>query len=318
MKTWLEDLVEVLLEDRPGQQTFADTKAVLDSTAPDAVGTAVPCHEHYLLPGLLPFLDREQFRSIANHFNGTGWRILTVKGGSGTGKTYSKELVYHMASVRKQEGSDVFDPVWVDLTPRKVLSNQLTDGLAVITEIVNQIGEFELPEKYQSDFSEQKEQAATWSKNVGSWLTGKLSGSNKTYWVMVDGFNEGPIADSAKLLIDNLIDRVGNNLRTVRLLLLGYEDEDFVGHGVRRHEDETLDLTDPTRADKLYNELGAFLLQADAARYENLEEQELVERIAADANELLQDIDPGKGGQMQALADALERKAQSINQGDGA
>ncbi len=319
MKAWLEDLIDVLLEDRPNQQSFKDIKAILDSMAPDDVGMAAPCHEHYLLPGLLPFLGRKQFRTIANHFNKPGRRILTVTGGSGTGKTYSKELVYHVASARDQEGTDVFDVVWVDLAPSKAEPNtMLTDGWHVITEIVNQIQEIELPEKYQADFSEQKEQASTWAKNVGSWLTGALSGSERIYWVIIDGFNEGPVAHSARLLIDDLIDRVGNNLTAVRLLLLDYNDEDFEGHAVRRHQDETKDLTDPQYAVELYNELGAFLLQVDAAKYESLGEQEQVDRIAEDANELLRNIDPGKGGQMQALADALERKAQAVIQGDGA
>ena len=80
MKEWLPDLVDVLVEARPGQQTFEDIKEHLEKTTPDDVGSAVPCHERYLLPGWLPFLDRERLRTIANHFNGPGPRMATVRG----------------------------------------------------------------------------------------------------------------------------------------------------------------------------------------------------------------------------------------------
>jgi hypothetical protein len=315
----LKTLVPILLEDRPGLQTLMDIKALIESEPPAGAGTALACHEHYLLPGSLPFLDREKFRAIANHFNKPGPRILTIKGLGGTGKTYSKEFVFHLAQARKAEGDDLFHPVWVDLAPSTTArTTQLSSGLTVITEIANQISEVELPEKYETSFTEKKEQAATWAKSVGSWLTGALSDSVEIYWVILDGFNKGPITESATLLIDDLIGRVGNNLTAIRLILLGFADENFKSYSVQRHEDETRDLTDPKFKQELYEELGEFLLQANAAGYENVADDDLADVIADDANALLRDIDPGKGDQMEELADELKRKALTYSQGAGA
>ncbi len=315
---WLPRLVDGLLEERADHAVLVATKAILESGPKSADGEVLACHEQYLLPGWVPFLDRKDFRAYANHFNKPGRRILTVKGGSGTGKTYSKQFIYHMARARKEEGEDQFRPVWVDLSPdSSEPTKKLVDGLAVITEIVNQIKQLKLPEKYEKNFEQQKEQAATWAKNVGSWLTGELSDSEEIYWVIIDGFSDGLTDKSAELLIDDLIRRVGNNLEAVRLILLGFDDKDFDSYSVQRHQDETKDLTDPALKDELYDELVQFVAQANAAAYEGVAEADLADRFAEDAQELIEGIDPDQSGQMQVLADELERKAQTYEQGAG-
>lgn len=270
-------------------------------------------HQVYLLPGDHPFLDRVEMRTIAQHLNNSGDRVVTVNGGKDTGKTYTKKFIYYLAKRRAERNQDEFTPIWVDLARRRRGQTKPMTGLRLAVEIVNQIPSLEFPEKYSTSFEENKEQDTVWAENVGSWLTGKLNEDSTVYWIIVDGYTAATLDPSVDHLLDDLIYRVSNTLDTVRLVLLDYDPSNFVDDDVGCHKDDLSDLTEPGNSTKLIKEIGKCLVEVQPDVFGDLQQQQQKERLEDEVNEILKVIDPDRGGQMPELGKKIHEKARSLH-----
>ena len=171
---------------------------------------ATPIDAH-LLNGLL-FVNRRVLRaSLRSICVGNGKQVLMVEGPPGTGKSYSVELIRHIAQANrdhialayvdlKEEQHAMFQP---EMLARRIMRQMGRN--AAIASIPRLDGGSE----------------PFWLRELCDWLVGEAEDSGKTWIVVLDGFNNGDLPKNTQDLVVEMITRsVGSSL--LRTVLLSY------------------------------------------------------------------------------------------------
>ncbi len=265
----------------------------------------------YLLHGRRAFVHRPNLRLHLRSLNKPlEDRILVVTGDRCSGKTYTKELVYYLEERLAGSEGESFKSLWVDLShDEEDLAGEEPapiTALEIAEQIVGQISDVELSEKLERKFKEERD--PRWGWGFCKWLTGELADSNTVYWLLLDGFEESVLEEGARELIEALAAHVANNLRSLRLLLLGY-DGGLQHVGDRSFWDEIEDFTETERSKKA---ILPFLYHLHLLKGEARDEDELLEKITNDVKEILGGIDPEDPERLRALGTALSTKAREM------
>lgn len=267
--------------------------------------------ETFLLHGLRAFVDRPDLRRFLRKLNQPYEdRILLVTGKHCMGKTYTKELIYYLEDRLAQTEGKSFRTLWVDLSQDK---EELTDGepkpvtaFEIAEDIVDQIPGLEMTTKLEKMYKEERH--PRWGRRFCTWLTGELAKSDTTYWLLVDGFDFSVIEEGARELIEALAERVANNLRTFRLVLLGYE-EGLPHLGDRYFPEEIDDITETERCKQA---ILPFLLHLHMSKGDTADEEALLKKVTAEVKNILSVIDPDDPSRLKHLGAALTDKARSM------
>lgn len=198
--------------------------------APDAVGEAVvffaamsPPFSTCCLGQDTVFVNRMGLRSALHKIEtGGSRRVLVVTGADHSGKTFTHELIQHVATHLKRK------VVWIDL------KHDLPAGsgpAALAARILTRMG-LPLP--------------AGGEDRVAAILDGMVGAMNNakgTWWIVLDGFERGGLSREVRELITGLAIQVGASLLKIRLALLGY-DEPILGRLLERVHPERIKAID--------------------------------------------------------------------------
>ncbi len=130
-------------------------------------------------------------------------RVLVVTGAERSGKTFTHELIQHVATHLKRK------VVWIDLKhdlpadngPAALAARILTRmGLAVPVS-----GEHRVPALLDA-------------------MVGAINNARGKWWIVLDGFERGSVSHEVRELITGLAIQVGTALLKIRLALLGYDE----------------------------------------------------------------------------------------------
>lgn len=206
---WIDKLLDAFRKMRPGDP---DLEAFMKSLT--IVGPAVVL-DHYAvcLADNRPFVNRAPLRKTLRTLAGGGPRILLVRGGPRSGKSYTSNLIKYLA---KQFG---FELVRIDLV--RYAAGQDVSPVDIGTAIVSQMGFTGAP-------ALGNEQLARWTIAYFDWLAGQLrapAAQAKTWWIVIDGFQSVSVPLAVDDFIDEFCARVDEALLSVRVVLISYERE---------------------------------------------------------------------------------------------
>jgi hypothetical protein len=211
----LGKLLDAAIDIRPAAQPLIALRGEL------AAQIIAEREDHYKACWLLGdrvLLDRKPLREALKRVNDVqaGKHILVVHGPSLSGKSHSYQMIRYL-----QERRGGFKLVWVDM--KTLVASAAGDELR--PEELGQalVDQMNLSENMPPRSNEQD---ARWVQRFCNWLTGRLAGSSTLYWIVLDSFDKTLVPTGVHDLIRELAVRVESNLGQVRLILLGYKEQD--------------------------------------------------------------------------------------------
>jgi hypothetical protein len=253
---WLSKLVMAAQAARPDNATFSALVSEYQLARPNG---PVNHYDAWLLRGNRALIDRqtlrEKLRTLGDQM---GSRILVVDGDPVSGKTYSLQLINHLADFL-----GAFKVVWVDLV-RLAARNPTIEPERLARHIAEQ-----MRLNVASLRPKGAEQDATWIEHFGTWLTGELADRNEQWWIVIDHFLRVPLSQQTKDLVEELAVRIDMNIPQLRLVLLSYRDDLPLagGGGVEREEIKRIDVDDLTNFfRKVYADRGLDPTPAEIAK----------------------------------------------------
>jgi len=253
---WLNRLVMEAHNSRPHVATFGE---LLNELQLVGVNGPVDHYEACLLRGNRALIDRQTLRlKLRTLGDQMGSRILVVDGDAVSGKSYSLQLINHLAEVLGG-----FRVVWVDLV-RLAARNPAIEPERLARYIAEQ-----MKLDVTSLRPKGAEQDATWIEHFGNWLTGELAGRDDQWWIVIDHFLRVPLSQQTKDLIEELAIRIDNNIQQLRLILLSYRGDLPLagGGGVEREEIKRIGVDDLTNFFlKVYADRGQKAAPAEIAK----------------------------------------------------
>ncbi len=169
----------------------------------------------HVLNGLV-FVNRKVLRaSLRRICIDRDKHVLLIGGPPGTGKSYSVQLIKHIAEANpgviavayidlKGEQHARFRP---EMLARRIM---LQMGRSALVQAVPRLDDAASP--------------AGWIRELCDWLTGEAESSGKTWIVVLDGFNHGDLPANTKDLVVELINRSVGSL-ALRTVLLSYSPD---------------------------------------------------------------------------------------------
>lgn len=208
-------LLDAAIDLRPAAPPLKDVRAALQALL---VSEREDHYKACWLLGERVLLDRKPLRDALRRVddNQTGKHILVVQGPSLSGKSHSYQMIRYL-----QERRGGFKIIWVDMA--KLVASAAGDELR--PEELGQAlaDQMSIAESIPPRNSEQD---ARWVQRFCNWLTGRLAGGGTLYWIVLDSFDKTLIPTGVHDLIRELAVRVESNLGQVRLILLGYKEQD--------------------------------------------------------------------------------------------
>jgi hypothetical protein len=181
-----------------------------------------------------------------------GPRALVVRGGPGSGKSYSLDFI------RFVEGkSGDFNVAHLSLSNPDVTPHQLIRSIAIRMGLAGKVEDIP-PEE------EQQEQATRWNDDLCAWLFAELRDSEKPWWLIIDGIDQVKLRPATYDLITKLMEEA-ESAQPLRVVLLACSEplprvrvrieeigaitddvlrtffRDFLNHQGREATDEALD-----------------------------------------------------------------------------
>lgn len=278
----------------------AKVQARLAVLAPIAVSAATPesCLLDNLLAGNFPLINRTVLRSkLTNLLGPYGAPLFVVNGQSGSGKSYSRNLIEH-CYIKANIFRHV--PIVPQLDPQ-LAKEALPEDLAV--EIVNGMG-FE-PNRQSLPTRDSSVTINQYGKRLAVWLLEHIKADDQNvYWIVLDGYGCDELYDWTRSFISSLAVKITAGLyrQKVKLILLNYPTSKL--EAVEDHYDEEVIKT-VTAGD-----LRAYLRWWYQSKNEPFTEQDVTETI----NALLvtppsTDSDPLTAAQLKAVSRALKEMA---------
>jgi hypothetical protein len=207
----LSKLIEVFGDLRPESPNIARLRGAFAVII--TLETDDQCDAH-LLRGWRALVDRRRLRDALRTLNSpNGSRILIVDGDRFSGKTYSSQLISHMA------GPWDFSFVWTDLERLARTEPGPISAAALGRDMAQQMGFIGMPDVGT-------EQDARWVRSFCNWLTPLVDAERARRWIVIDSFGKALLSDGVHLLIQELALRIDQNLSRLRLVLLSYGDRD--------------------------------------------------------------------------------------------
>lgn len=165
--------------------------------------------EAYLLRGGRPFLDRRQLREHLKRIASNAADILIVNGPAASGKTYSVELIFHVASAIE------------NVRVLYINAADESDGTRLS------------PDRLADYFAQNVLQDPNWQSSasrtnaaIATWIVDTCRQSAYHWWLVFDGFDETRSLRETRDLLRRLVILVSApGLRgSVSLILLGFDD----------------------------------------------------------------------------------------------
>lgn len=162
----------------------------------------------------LPFIDRTLLRETLKEVACLAGRpILRIEGESGSGKTYSSELLEYVS----QSGAWSFRVIKV---PVEEGSEIMMNALVLAQIIVGEMG-------FKNSVADSglSDPTVHHIPLLQTWILQCARSSGKQWWLFLDGFRALPETNSARDLIQGLADKIanGNYRQWLRLVLSDYD-----------------------------------------------------------------------------------------------
>jgi len=242
-------------------QKFASIKPV----------TNVPTLDAHQLWRRRCFINRKDLREQLAKLKDGSRRILVVNGPPGVpppmklGKTYTRELVQHLASVEAG-----FRVAYFGHTRRDGTS--LTPDRLAEAIVVDELGAPGGAPKWE------KESDEAWAKRVCTWMVQSVFAVRGSWWVIFDGLRDNDLPSATHELVGKLAERVARltgNINIERLILIDYP-EDRLPPNVA--SDTTSETVQPITQDHLAAYFRELLTQRGEA-FENAAIDSLVDNV---------------------------------------
>lgn len=212
---WLGNLLDGAICLRNQAQPLKSIRNELD---PLIISEREDHYAAYWLLGDRVLVNRQPLRDALKKINDTqtGKHILVVQGPRLSGKSHSLCMIRYL-----QDRLLRFKIVWVDLE-RLVFStkDRLIRPEDLGEAIITQMG---LKEKMPK---RQNEHDARWGQRFCDWLTGQIANKGTCYWIVLDSFDKTLVPQGTHDLVRELALRIETNIDQLRLILLGYTEED--------------------------------------------------------------------------------------------
>ena len=288
-ESWIDALLDAAVQDRPNDGQLRELAAAL----PRGAGTNAGDDDFSVIFFRnRPLVDRDHLRDALRKLDESdGKRILIVGGESGSGKSYTAEVIEYLKAVRQFEVAHIdllkFTAVQLEIDPYQL-------GKLIALEMG-----LEPPEAqgYEAD--------ARWIFWFSSWLKGKLRKENRTWWLVIDSFDRCNVRQSALDLVRDLAALADMGVPNLRLVLISYGDTlpPSVERSIEREAIEQ--IGDAHLAD--------FFIRYIAARAPERTPDELIAEIAADAiDRVTMEMKKHTHAPMQAMNDAVVAECDRI------
>jgi Effector-associated domain 1 len=283
---WLPQLIRGSLAFVPGNpliQQFIINYPEFDPTIPPP-----PVADPYnacLLRAKRVFINRRGLRQALKEL-GTpdGPRVLVVTGERATGKTYTHEMISHLAS--RIQGHR--PPVYVDLDVYQYKPVELAEAIG------HRMGRPDIdtiPKQYD-------DQSPRWNEKLCDWLVGGVTRDQPNiWWFVLDGFRKKTALPEMVDFIEKLAVLVERSVTRLRLVLLNYTQllPDNIDSVVGRDRIEPIGRSD----------LESFFQQISRERAQPYDDEELRNVI----DEILTQVED----KVTRVADGNERRLEYIN-----
>lgn len=222
----LLELLDGLKQRNPSQPFAIRVDEVLVAIAASLQGGGVAANplKDCLIDGQV-FIARDSLCSSVERIIRPGHfpkRISTITGPDAVGKSYSWLLIRHAA--RNSAGAT---PVKVDLTDRDMVEEWTPEE--VTRSLARQLGldESSISGLTESENGDAGQSAATSASRRAlyavEWLIGKLSGNQKTWWIVVDGLEAAGLPIATVELMELIANAIADKrINHVYLFLLGF------------------------------------------------------------------------------------------------
>lgn len=200
---WMDRFLEGL---RAGDRVNPDLIALIDGFAGLRAPGDVQPHLELLLDGT-PFVNQHSLRDVLRLMTGQhGPKVLQVTGDPASGKTYSRNLIAHVA--RSVDARFNF-PLPFEAT---------TTARDVIADLAEQMGLAAPPALADAP------QDATAARRIVRSFAIAASALKEDWWLIFDGFDTKTVDDSVRMLMVSLAQAIGDGyLPRVRLFLLAWD-----------------------------------------------------------------------------------------------
>jgi hypothetical protein len=205
---WLDDLVRAAIELCPENELLlrleADYRPVAEAAAADP-------YDAYVLRAGRPFVNRKGLRAALRALaSPDGSRVLVVDGPAESGKTYSVQLLLHVAGHPKKGG------FWVHSFDLANPAGRTADQLAY--DIVSKMGGERDKMPPQGLVS-----AERWAEHLTDWVAIEIVRLGKPRYLVFDSFSKAKVDGPTQELITRLAQRAESDLQDyLRVLLLSY------------------------------------------------------------------------------------------------
>lgn len=254
----LQQLLHCVAKAKRNPTVTALTESLLPRIEQRRSRVSIPADpfEACMLRGGLPFVNRALLRSVMRELsNEGGSRVLVIDGPKGSGKSYTRHFVSHIAE--SHPNSRV---LWINVED-SVRTRFTPDQFAI--SIVTQIGR----RSSLAYIPIQQAQTARWIQELRDWLVGEISQTTETWWLLCDGLSFPDIPTDTKDLLKLLMRSAHVNLPTLRIVAISYSEDmlptDIV-HFIRREQITTIGTSEVKQFFNHLNEQGVISVQPDA------------------------------------------------------
>jgi hypothetical protein len=159
-------------------------------------------------PTQKPFVNRVRLRQAVRDLKNVSMRRgLLIDGRSGSGKTYSKELIDFF-----QNETGDFHPIYIDLTRRdKYQADE------IVRRILTHMGKYEPLPQFESSDSPRR-----WAAQLAEIVYRKAVETQRVYWLMFDEFKKVAVQPGVIELVEELAELIGSGNAPLRLILVNY------------------------------------------------------------------------------------------------
>jgi len=169
--------------------------------------------ETCFIHGEQPFVDRTDLRDhLRRLVGGSGSRVLVVHGPPVCGKSYSLEFMAYLVDVL----GEPFKIAFIDL---KEESTYAIAPDAVVRSLAYQMS---VPSE---TVPTQAAQATRWVQELRDWILGRIPQTGVNWCFIFDGFDHADVPDETRLLLKHLMSRAHRMTQTLRVVLLGYNEQ---------------------------------------------------------------------------------------------
>jgi len=194
------------------------------------------------LPRLgLPFLNRLKLRESFRRLDApTGSSVLIINGPPKSGKSYSVELLYHVAQERAAPAArGVNVPVGLITLQRGMGASLSPEALAqMITTRINSNPK-PLPQLNEADSNVTPDRM---NVHLCKWIIDNVNNTGEKWWLVLDGLNDPDLTPISRNFISKLVEMLstGPYSKALRLVIIDYPADLLAGVNPDQMESERL------------------------------------------------------------------------------